>query len=374
MEYRSWPRGKMKVSTIGIGASNLRTTKKNACNMIDYGIEQGVNLVDFVFTQEEQFEILCNAIQGKRDKLYLQMHFGMIFSKNGQYRRSRDMAEVDHGFRSQLKRIGTDYADIGFIHCVDEQDDFDTVFSSGGFEYALRLREQGIIRHLGFASHNVEIARQFIETGEIDLFMFSINPAYDIDPARHNPLGVEIATEHSVSFAKERERLYRECEKRGIGINVMKPLGAGQLLDARTSPFEKALTVPQCLQYALDRPAVLSCLVGAKNTAELKEALEYYSTSPTQRDYSFIADLQHKEMMGRCVYCNHCLPCPSDINIGLVGKYLDLALAGDELAKKHYHSLQKNASDCICCGACEKNCPFRVNVMERMEKSVAIFK
>lgn len=40
----------------------------------------------------------------------------------------------------------------------------------------------------------------------------------------------------------------------------MKPFGGGQLLNAKTSPFKQALTRTQCIQYALDRPAVLTVL------------------------------------------------------------------------------------------------------------------
>ena len=38
------------------------------------------------------------------------------------------------------------------------------------------------------------------------------------------------------------------------------------------------------------------------------------------------------------------------IDVGLVNKYYDLAVSGDELAREHYRSLEKSASDCIRCG------------------------
>lgn len=41
----------------------------------------------------------------------------------------------------------------------------------------------------------------------------------------------------------------------GVGISVMKAFSGGQLLDDKTSPFGKALTEYQCIQYALDKPA-----------------------------------------------------------------------------------------------------------------------
>jgi predicted aldo/keto reductase-like oxidoreductase len=46
---------------------------------------------------------------------------------------------------------------------------------------------------------------------------------------------------------------------------------------------------------------------------------------------------------------------------------------GDALAKEHYRTLEKRAKDCIECGSCEKNCPFRVNVREKMQQAVVLF-
>lgn len=39
-----------------------------------------------------------------------------------------------------------------------------------------------------------------------------------------------------------------------MGISVMKSFSGGQLLEDKTSPFGKALTRYQCIQYALDKP------------------------------------------------------------------------------------------------------------------------
>jgi predicted aldo/keto reductase-like oxidoreductase len=62
---------------------------------------------------------------------------------------------------------------------------------------------------------------------------------------------------------------------------------------------------------------------------------------------SVIGSLQHRYTQGTCIYCNHCQPCPSGIDIGSINKYLDLAKAGDELAKDHYLKLSKNTKDAL---------------------------
>ena len=67
----------------------------------------------------------------------------------------------------------------------------------------------------------------------------------------------------------ERSAVYRRCEKEGIGISVMKPFSGGQLLDAKQSPFGKALTQYQCIRYCLDKPGILTVLPGAQSVQEV---------------------------------------------------------------------------------------------------------
>jgi predicted aldo/keto reductase-like oxidoreductase len=196
--------------------------------------------------------------------------------------------------------------------------------------------------------------------------MFSINAAYDLDPVANLPFE---EYEGGAQDASERQKMYQECERRGIALTVMKAFGGGTLLHDHSSPFGKAMTVNQCLQYALDRPAVVSCFIGVNGVDQLTNALEYYKSDITQRDYSFIHQLEHSKIQGACVYCNHCLPCPKKINIAAVHKYLDLYKAGDDIAKEHYRNLERNASHCIFCGKCEKRCPFGVKIKQKMREA-----
>ena len=55
------------------------------------------------------------------------------------------------------------------------------------------------------------------------------------------------------------------------------------------------------------------------------------------------------------------------LDIGLVNKYYDLALAGDAIAANHYTKLSVKADACLQCGHCEKRCPFGVKQMTRMK-------
>ena len=229
-------------------------------------------------------------------------------------------------------------------------------------DYLREMKKAGVVRHIGMSSHTPELASEILDTGLVEQMMFSINPAYDY---QHG--------EFAIGSARERLALYRRCEAEGVGISVMKPYSAGQLLDAKTSPFGKALTKVQCIQYALDKPGVLCVLPGIRNLEDMKEALNWLDASEEERDYSILGTFTPRDVTGTCVYCNHCAPCPAGLNIGLINKYYDLAKIGDPLAADHYRKLAKHASDCISCGHCDGRCPFHVAQSDRMEEIKTYF-
>ncbi len=83
----------------------------------------------------------------------------------------------------------------------------------------------------------------------------------------------------------DRARLY-SCARLGVGITVMKAFGGGDLLKAGQSLAGVALTVDQCIAYALDRPGVACVFAGAHSIEEIQASLDYANATPAQRDYA----------------------------------------------------------------------------------------
>jgi predicted aldo/keto reductase-like oxidoreductase len=137
------------------------------------------------------------------------------------------------------------------------------------------------------------------------------------------------------------------------------------------------MTVAQCIHYALTRPAVVSALIGCGSREQVLEAAAYLDKSDAERDYSAVISNFQGDFKGRCVYCNHCLPCPSEINIASVHKYLDIAVLDEPHIPpgiaSHYRSLDHRAGECTACGSCEERCPFSVPIVANMRKAAALF-
>jgi NAD-dependent dihydropyrimidine dehydrogenase PreA subunit len=101
---------------------------------------------------------------------------------------------------------------------------------------------------------------------------------------------------------------------------------------------------------------------------EVETLLAYHEQPEEALDYSVIGGFAPVEAGGKCVYCNHCQPCPMGLDIALINKYYDLAKAGDGMAAEHYVKLDKVAGDCVGCGHCDRRCPFHVTQSERMRE------
>ena len=294
--------------------------------------------------------------ESRREEIYFQMHFGATYNKNGDYGWSRDLNQIKDTFEWEMKTLNTDYIDFGFLHCIDDNQDLEDILSSGLLDYVQELKQQGKVHYIGFSSHTPSVANKVLDTGLIDLMMFSINPAYDF----------EHGDEYGIGTSQERYELFKRCAKEGVGISVMKPFHGGNLLDENLSPFKKSLTHDQCLQYALDRLGVLSVVPGVRHMEDLETLLHFLNATKEEKDYSLISSLTPSDTVGTCVYCHHCQPCPVGIDIGLVNKYYDLSLAGDKMADSHYQKLTIKADACVHCGHCDSRCPFKCPQSERM--------
>lgn len=379
MRYRELGKTGLRVSEIGLGAEWLeRHNEEEVQAVIDRCEGCGINILDCWMSNPQVRSSIGKALKGRREKWIIQGHFGSTWQE-GQYVRTRDMVKVEEAFRDLLTRLQTDYIDLGMIHFVDSEAEFRQVMEGEFLAYVKEQKERGVIRHIGMSTHNPQVAKLAALSGEIEMLLFSVNPAFDLLPPSEdlNDYFAESYQEGLGGIDPQREELYKLCEQRGVGITVMKGYAGGRLFDAKTSPFGVTLTPVQCIHYALTRPAVASILVGYDTPEHVDAAVAYETAAEEERDYaSVLAKAPHHAYGGQCTYCGHCAPCPAGIDIAMVNKLYDLASMQEEVpatVRAHYQALSATAADCIACGGCETRCPFGVPVVERMEKAKKLF-
>lgn len=378
MNLRRLGRTELMVSEIGFGGEWLeRHPEAESIEMIRYAERQGINIIDCWMPDPKSRDIIGTAIAGSREKWYVQGHIGSTW-QGGQYVRTRDMKFVKPAFEDLLRRIGGGYIDLGMIHYVDSQEEWDLCMGTEYIDYVRSLHEKGLIRHIGLSTHNPRIARLAAETGFIEMILFSVNPAFDMRPASENLEEMYGAYDQGLrGIDPERAALYRLCEEKDVGLTVMKGYFGGLLFSAASSPFGAAFTPVQLIHYALTRPAVASVLCGYDSKEQIDAAVAYETATAEQRDYaSVIASAPLHAYTGQCTYCGHCSPCPMEIDIAMVNKFYDLAVQQPEVpesVRAHYAALHHTAGSCVACHACEARCPFGVKIAERMAKAAALF-
>ena len=370
----------IRVGEIGMGCEGfIGKTRQEVRTFLDEMERAGANLIDLYSPDPEMRSALGEAMAGRRESFVLQAHLCTAW-KDGQYERTRDIGEVRRSFEDQLERLGTSWVDIAMIHYVDSESDWHAVETGEVMRYAQSLVSEGRARAVGLSSHNPAAARLAVESGKIGVLMFSVNPCYDLLPANDDVESLWAPDSYArplINMDPEREALYEACQRRGVGITVMKAFGGGDLLSGELSPAGKALTPFECLHYALTRPAVASVLCGARTLEQLKDCLSYESAGPEEKDYAAaLAALPRISWQGHCMYCGHCAPCPIGISVADVTRFLNLVRAQGEVpetVREHYRALAHHAGECVRCGACEKRCPFQVPVRENMARAREIF-
>ena len=148
------------------------------------------------------------------------------------------------------------------LHFVDEPDDYETVFGPDGLlELAMRLKKEGKARFIGMSSHKVPVALKAVKSGNVDVLMFSMNPAFDtltadmeMDAVWQDNFQKEASTSGNRAKPQRRE-LYQACAIHGVGIAAMKPYAAGRLF-VKENPSSIVLTPVQCINYVLSQPGV----------------------------------------------------------------------------------------------------------------------
>lgn len=146
MKYRALPPGAptKRFSTLGLGLGGIQQAPAAEIRqVIETAIAHGINFFDFCAGAAKTYAPFCQAIRGRREQVFFQLHLGAVYNESGEHGWSRELSEIQRTFAWELETLGTDYADFGFLHCVDDLADIDALEKNGILEFAQSMRRPG---------------------------------------------------------------------------------------------------------------------------------------------------------------------------------------------------------------------------------------
>ena len=369
MEYRKLGKTGLDVGTIGLGTEYLNEVpRETVVSVVREAVDREVNYIDLFFAHPEIRDDVGFALEGRRDKVIIAGHLGAAANEDGQYYKTRDREKCERFLLDFLTRLRTDYMDVLMLHNVDPEEEYEEMLEKS-MDIALRFKEEGKARFIGLSTHKPSVALKAIKNDHIDVLMYPVNLTGDAMPGR--------------------KELLNACVSLGAGLVAMKPYAGGKLLQkVRSISLEHfqsgwkryrkdlpvSITPVQCISYALSQIGVSTIVPGVKNADELEAALHFMDATDEEKDFSTVITGFGEYLEGGCVYCNHCLPCPSVIDIGRTIRLLETAqYAISHDLRADYEALSAKASECIQCGSCMERCPFDVDVISKMEQAVELF-
>jgi uncharacterized protein len=372
MIYRKLGKTDLRVSAVGIGTEFLlKASQETTTEIVQRAVDSGINYFDVLFADPDYRNHFGEAFKGLRDQVIITGHLPV----------NDPLETCRSSFADHLKRLQIDAVDIVFVSCCDGEANYQSAMQPGGhYELAVEMVAKGRARFIGFSSHTVPVALQAVRSGKFNLLMFPINPAFDSLPGETGTddlgnlwekayQGNRAEDSHGVIF--ERKQLYEECARQNIGLVAMKPFAAGWLF---RPDMNTGFTPTNLLHYALSQTGVSCVVPGVSSFEQLEQDLAYFQASEAEKDFSAAVAQSRWDYQGTCMYCNHCQPCPTGIDISEVNRLRNLAKESSvESIQQAYLQLAKKASDCQSCGVCMERCPFNVDVIENMRQAVEIF-
>ena len=280
--------------------------------------------------------------------------------------------ELEPLFQSQLDACGVDYFDFFLMHAQDGSI-YEKYKRCHAYEFALKKKEEGKIRHFGISFHDTAevLDRILTEQPEIEIVQLQFNYIDYEDPSVQS------------------RKVYEVCEKHGKPVIVMEPVKGGSLAKIPETAVElfknteSDLSVPSwAIRFAASLPNVMMVLSGMSNIEQMNDNLSYMTdfkplTEEENKLCFRVADIINGQIAVPCTACSYCVEgCPKDIPIP---KYFslyndicreDMEHKGWTISFTNYNVLTKEygkASECIGCGQCERICPQHLTIIDYLK-------
>jgi uncharacterized protein len=239
---------RQQISMLGLGGYHLGDpSEAEAIKIVHTAVDNGITFMDNCWDYHDgDSEVrMGKALRdGYRQKVFLMTKIDGRDAKTA-------AAQIDQS----LQRLQTDHVDLLQFHEVIRMNDPERIFApGGGMEAAVKAREAGKVRFIGFTGHkSPQIHKHMIEVADQHNFQLD---------SVQMPLNVMDA--HYESFA---QIVLPMALDRKIGVLGMKPIGDGILLQSG------AVTAVECLRFALSLPTSV-VITGCKSMRDVQQAID----------------------------------------------------------------------------------------------------
>ena len=330
--------------------------------MVDTFMEAGYSYVDTCYTYEASERTLGEALVKRypRERFQINTKLSLLFAN------SRD--EMQKQFDESRRRLGVDYLDFYFLHALNSRS-VEKANELDAWGFLRRLKEDGLVRHIGFSLHDTPEAFEdiLINHPEMELVLLQLNYLDWENP-------------HVQS-----RRLYEVARKHGMPVSVMEPCKGGWLAseDSESGRFLKSKNpdvsvASWAFRFLAGLEGVHSILTGMGRLSEVEDNIKTFSDFKPLSEDELLLVGKAVEMINAvpsspCTDCRYCLPhCPQKIRIpDALQTYNEYLIHKDLSSMQHLYFVmglvfpQPNA--CTKCGECEKVCPQKIEVGAMME-------
>lgn len=355
-----------KIPLLGLGTMRLPVTDKKSMTideeksreLLDYALSHGVNYIDtaYMYHNGTAEGFLGTALEKyDRKSYYLATKLPVWLGKSDN--------DFENIFEEQLSRLRTDYFDFYLCHNLTESN-FSMVRKHNIYEFLLKKKEEGIIRHIGFSFHDTPVV------------LDDIVSAYPWE-------FVQIQCNYIDWEFQNAKRQYEILTKQQLPIIIMEPLRGGALatLTEESGKVLKEENPDASLaswgfRFLAQFPNVMTVLSGMSDLEQLQDNIATLSSAKplTEKENAALkkaTDIYKKNKTIPCTGCGYCMDCKQGVDIPHLFALANNHLLGAscQSLKLGYEAMKRSAreSNCTSCGNCMEHCPQKINIPMELE-------
>jgi aryl-alcohol dehydrogenase-like predicted oxidoreductase len=218
---------------------------------VNHALDRGVNYIDTAaaYGGGRSEELIGEVMRTRRDECVLATKVGW---------EGWTKQQVLDGVHASLRRLQTDHLDIVQFHGgMFTAEEYDYVVNAGPLDALQELKSQGKVGHIGVTAEEPWTARQFLGSGDFDVFQLAYNFIYQA-AARH---------------------VLNETADAGVGVVTMRTMTSGilQRLAGYLAPeWQSAHDIFEvCLEFVLADSRITAPIVGMRWPAEVDRNVDF---------------------------------------------------------------------------------------------------